>query len=132
MIPIGGLLLVIIAEPPNRIELLNRRLLHTSRDGEEHLACDQHRLCCSDRHSGARATWGKSGGRTGVEVSGTPDSAVLAAPRASLDHLVGAAEQHGLSASAKKSSGNSDSWLRHGPAFDRNRATIHRSAGACR
>src|SRR5262249_56879429 len=34
MIPIGGLLLVIIAEPPNRIELLNRRLLHTSRDGK--------------------------------------------------------------------------------------------------
>src|SRR5262249_23946254 len=77
MIPIGGLLLVIIAAPPNRIELLNRRLLHTSRDGEEHLPCDQHRLYCSvshsrsvrDGHSSARATRGKPGGRTGIEVS---------------------------------------------------------------
>src|SRR5262249_6616043 len=78
MIPIGGLLLVIIAEPPNRIELLNRRLLHTSRDGEEHLACDQHRLCCSvshsrsvrDGHSGARATRENPGDGRGLKFLG--------------------------------------------------------------
>ena len=56
MIPIGGLLLVIIAEPPNRIELPNRRLPHTSRDGEEHLACDQHRLVAEYRTRGRYAT----------------------------------------------------------------------------
>ena len=85
MIPIGGLLLVIIAEPPNRIELLNRRLLHTSRDGEEHLACDQHRLVAEYRTRGryatgsdTRATREKPENRRGVQVKGCrPDSASI-------------------------------------------------------